>query len=255
MKRALIILVGLYVAYTVLMIVLHPRFIYPFLQDDAVLQGFERVNLTGADGLEVSLQEAERDGPIVLYFMGNGGAVSAFGPPLNAHLSADRHVIAMEYRGGGGRPGSPSEADLKSDALVVADWALAKGKPVVVHGYSLGSGLATHVAKHRDVAGVILEAPYDKLCTLMSRNSFVPACLLPGVQKWNTLADAADVAESVLILHGNADRLIPAERSEALERLFPVVERQVIDGAAHFDTFRRPVAQFATQRLFSRVVP
>lgn len=255
MRRVFLGIAGIYALYVVVMVVLHPGFIYPFLQNDAVLQGFERVELTAEDGSALSVQEAENDGPVVLYFMGNGGAVSAFGSPLRTHVLAGRHVIALEYRGGGGRPGRPSEATLKSDALVAVDWALAKGKPVVVHGYSLGSGLAVHVAKQRDVAAVILEAPYDRLCNLMTRNAFLPACVLPGVQTWDTLADAAEVTAPVLILHGRSDRIIPPERSVALAEVFPTVERQVLDGAAHFDTFRRPTAQFATQRLFARISP
>lgn len=253
MKRFLIILAGLYVLYAVAMVVLHPGYIYPFMQDDRVLAGFSRTSITAEDGTEVSFQEAEADGPVVLYFMGNGGALVAFEPALQIHKSAGRHIIAMEYRGGGGRPGQPSEAALKSDALLVADLALSKGKPVVVHGYSLGTGLAVHVAKNRDVAHVVLEAPFDKLCTLMSRNSLLPACLLPGVQKWNTLADAVNVSAPVLILHGGSDRVIPADRSAALEGAFANVERQVLAGAAHFDTFRRPAAQFAVQRAFGGI--
>ena len=255
MKRGLLLIAGLYALYAVVMVAMHPGFIYPFLQNDKVLQGFERVELTAEDGTKVSVQEAERDGPIVLYFMGNGGAVSAFGQPLRTHLLAGRHVIALEYRGGGGRSGSPSEAALKSDAMLAADWALGRGKRVVVHGYSLGSGLAVHVAKHRNVAAMILEAPYDRLCSLMTRTALLPACLLPGVQKWDTLADASHVTAPVLILHGQSDRIIPPERSIALAQTLPTVERQVLDGAAHFDAFRRPMAQLATQRLFARLSP
>lgn len=255
MKRAFLLLLGLYAAYAVAIIFLHPGYLYPFLQNDKVLQGFERVELAADDETTLSLQEAKRDGPIVLYFMGNGGALIAFGPPLQTHARAGRHVVAMEYRGGGGRPGRPSEAKLKSDALVVADWALAKGKPVVVHGYSLGTGLAVHVAKNRSVAAVILEAPYDRLCNLVTRSALLPACLMPGMQKWDTLADAPDVAAPVLILHGASDRTIPPDRSADLESAFPNAERQVLNGAAHFDTFRRPAAQFATQRLFSLISP
>ena len=253
MKRGPLLIAGLYALYAVVMVVMHPGFIYPFLQNDEILQGFQRVELMAEDGTAVSVQEAERDGPIVLYFMGNGGSISAFAPPLRTHLLAGRHVIALEYRGGGGRSGRPSEATLKADALLIADWALAKGKEVVVHGYSLGTGLAVYVAKQRDVAAVILEAPYDRLCTLMTHSAFLPACWLPGVQKWDTLADAADFTTPVLILHGQSDRVIPSERSVALAEALTTVERHVLRGATHFDAFRRPKAQLATLRLFARL--
>ena len=158
-----------YVAYAVAMIALHPRFIYPFQPDSRVLSGFSRVALPGG----ISVQERKGAGPIILYFMGNVGSLSYFESAFQAHLAADRHVIALEYKGGSGLPGQPSEKVLKHDALVAADYALGFDKPLIVQGFSLGTGLATYVAANRSVAGVILTAPYERLCGLMSSRAFL----------------------------------------------------------------------------------
>lgn len=253
MKRGALTLLGIYALYAVVMVVTHPRLIYPFFNTDKVLAGFSRVELTADDGTLVSLQEAQDDGPVVLYFMGNAGALAAFDLSLKVHAAAGRHVIAMEYRGGGGRVGEPSERALKSDALKVADWAIAKGKPVVLHGYSLGTGLAVHVASNRQVAQVILEAPFDRLCVLMARRSLLPACILPGVQKWDTLAAASGVRAPVVILHGNQDTLIPPLRSRILAGALANAERHVIDGAGHTDVLARPAAHALVQEVFDRL--
>ncbi|MEO0917636.1 MAG: alpha/beta hydrolase [Pseudomonadota bacterium] len=232
MKTFLLFLLGAYGLYAITMVVLHPRFIYPFQPDDRVLPGFVRVELSGSDDVPVFVQERAGAGPIVLYFMGNVGALSFFEAAFEAHLAADRHVIAVEYRGGAGRPGAPSESVLKADALRAADYALGKQKPVLVQGFSLGTGLATYVAANRTVDRVILSAPYDSLCRLMAMRSWLPACLLPFVQNWRSFQDAERITAPMLVLHGSDDQLIPAHLSEAFATL-PTTDRVVMSGAAH----------------------
>ena len=224
----------IYVAYAAVMIWLHPRFIYPFQPDDIVLGGFERVELAAEDGTPIYVQERLGSGPIVLYFMGNVGSLAYFEGTFTPHIAADRHIIALEYRGGAGRPGTQSEAVLKSDALIAADYALGKGKPLIAHGYSLGSGLATYVASRRTLAGVVLVAPYDQLCRLLSAKSFLPTCVLPFVQKWKSIDLAKTVNTPIRVLHGGADTLILPDYSAAFADL-PHAERQIIDGAGHTD--------------------
>ncbi len=234
MKWMLLGLLAVYVLYAAAMIWLHPRFIYPFQPDDVILDGFARVELAGADGTPIFVQERKGSGPVVLYLMGNAGALAFFETAFTPHIAADRHIIALEYRGGAGRPGVQNEAVLKSDALIAADYALSLLKPTVVQGYSLGSGLATYVASLRPMDGVVLVAPYDRLCRLLSARSYLPACLLPFVQKWKSIDAARRVDVPIHVLHGSQDALIPARYSEVFSTL-PNVTRYLIEGAGHTD--------------------
>lgn len=250
--KTLISLLVLYAAYGAVMIWLHPRFLYPFQADAQVLPGFSRVEVGVADdGVALSVQERPADGPVVLYFMGNAGALPFFASAFDRHVAAGRHVIAMEYRGGGGRAGKPSEAPLKSDALQLADYALAHGKPVILQGYSLGTGLAIHVAARRDVAGVILTAPYDKICRLMAAASYLPACWLP-VQRWASIDDVGSVAAPILVLHGSEDTVIPSRYSEAFEDV--AKRRVIIPGAAHSDIGSFPRFGAEIETFFAELV-
>lgn len=234
MKPLLTYLAVGYVAYAVIMVAFHPRLIYPFQPDDRVLAGFTRNVLQGNDGTEISVQERVGAGPVVLYFMGNAGSLAFFEQAFAAHVAADRHVVAMEYRGGGGRPGTPSETRLKTDALTVADYALGFDKPLIVQGFSLGTGLALHVAASREVDRVVLTAPYDRLCRLMMARSWLPACILPFVQRWNAYDMATEVNVPMLVLHGAEDALIPPSYSAAFRTLSPV-SYELIEGAGHND--------------------
>ena len=231
----LVLFLGLgYLAYAAVMVWLHPRFIYPFSPEGGVLPGVSERELTARDGTPLYVQEHKGDGPVLVYFMGNAGALPLFESAFDRHIRAGRHIIAMEYRGGGGRPGVPREARLKSDALIVMEEAEKLGRPVIVQGYSMGSGLATFVAARRKVAGVVLVNPFDSMCRLMSARSYLPACRLPFVDHWRSFTEAGKVEVPILVLHGDADQMIPPAYSTAFEAL-PNVTRRLIAGAAHGD--------------------
>jgi len=140
MMKMLVIMLGLYVVYGLIMIALHPRFIYPFVQAPFQGGGWTRPKIPDAD---ISVVWGDGvDETAILFFMGNAGALAYFGPTLNAHVAAGRPVAALEYRGGGGVAGTPSEAQLKADALVAFDWLRSTHTgPIAVHGYSMGTGL------------------------------------------------------------------------------------------------------------------
>jgi len=208
-------LVGTYLLYATAMVWAHPRFIYPFGPDAFDDPSFVQQYVPDR-GVSVAISEGE-DPVAVLFFMGNGGALAYFTFALQAHQSAGRTVAAMEYPGGGGIPGTASEVRLKADALAAYDWLAARhAGPIVVHGYSLGTGLAVHVAARRDVAAILLDAPFVRLCELMARASFLPACYMPFVQKWDMRADISRITAPVLIQHGGADKLIAPENGARL---------------------------------------
>ncbi|MDX8353368.1 alpha/beta hydrolase [Cognatiyoonia sp. IB215182] len=211
-------LVGTYLLYATIMVLAHPRLIYPFGPDPFDAPEFRQEIVSERD-VALAIYEGE-SAEAVLFFMGNGGALAYFTYTLNAHVAADRHLYAVEYPGGGGIPGTPSEARLKADALAAYDWIAARHEgPIVVHGYSMGTGLAQYVAAERDVAAIILDAPFVKMCALMTQASWLPACWLPFVQKWNSAALAPAISAPVLIQHGQDDQMIPPSVGRSLADL------------------------------------
>jgi fermentation-respiration switch protein FrsA (DUF1100 family) len=236
-------LIGTYLIYATAMVVAHPRFIYPFGADSFDDPSFVQ-EVVGPRNVAMAI--AEGDDPVaVLFFMGNGGALAYFTFSLQAHQSSGRTVAAMEYPGGGGIPGQASEAGLKSDALAAYDWLAARHDgPIVVHGFSMGTGLAVHVAARREVAAVILDAPYVRMCELMTRASYLPACYMPFVQKWDTARDVPQVTAPVLIQHGEADQLIPPDNGARLADLFSAagvsVSLNILPGGTHSNLAGHP---------------
>ncbi len=229
-------LVGTYLLYAVVMVFAHPQLIYPFGPDAFDDPAFRQDVVTDRN-VAMAISEGS-DELAVLFFMGNGGSLSYFTFSLDAHENAGRTIAAMAYPGGGGIPGKPSEARLKADALAAYDWlAMQHDGPIAVHGFSLGTGLAIHVAARRPVAAVLLDAPYVTLCELMTKASFLPACYMPGVQKWRSANDVPQLSAPVLVQHGTADQLIPISNGEKLAALMREqglpVTFHAVDAATH----------------------
>ncbi|MEJ6401673.1 alpha/beta hydrolase [Yoonia sp. 2307UL14-13] len=227
--KLLWMLAALYMTYGLAMVWLHPQFIYPFGPDPFDARGWQQ-EVIGDRQVAMALSAGSED-VATLFFMGNGGALAYFTYTLDAHVAAGRTVAAMEYPGGGGIPGKPSERRLKADALVAYDWLRDRHDgPIVVHGYSMGSGLALHVAAEREVAAIVLDAPFVKMCELMTRASWLPACWMPGVQKWNSARLVPRLSASVLVQHGTADQLIPMSVGQ---RLVGLMQRAGLDVTFH----------------------
>ncbi len=211
-------MVGAYLLYAIVMVAVHPQFIYPFGSDRFDNPAYTQQVVTDRN-IAMATRAGDSD-TAVLFFMGNGGALTYFTYTLNAHERAGRHIAALEYPGGGGIPGKPSEVRLKADALAAYDWLVTRHEgPIVVHGYSMGTGLALHVAAARPVTAIILDAPYVRMCELMTKASWLPACWMPGVQRWNSRAYLPEIDAPVLIQHGEADQLIPISNGTRLAEL------------------------------------
>jgi uncharacterized protein len=238
-------LLALILIYAAGLRALHRHTIYPFAPA-APFQapGFAEVRLPVAGAGDLTAYLHMGDGPaapVVLFFMGNTGDLSGHAGFLEPHLAAGRSVIGMGYRGGGGLSGSPSEARLKADALALfdaVDALIGPGHgPVLVHGYSLGTGLALHVAARRPVDGVILDAPFGRVCELFLKSTGLTACWLPFFQKWDSLADAPLIRAPVLIRHGDQDTAVPIRiarnLAEALRTNGTMVQFDALPGVTH----------------------
>jgi fermentation-respiration switch protein FrsA (DUF1100 family) len=128
-------------------------------------------------------------------------------------------VLLLEYRGYGGNPGAPTEAGLYADADAALDFLSQDGIPasrLVIYGESLGSGVAVHMAAERELAALILEAPFTRLADAASYHySFVPVSVLLR-DRFDSLSAIGKIRAPILILHGERDRVIPVRFGRAL---------------------------------------
>jgi fermentation-respiration switch protein FrsA (DUF1100 family) len=200
------------------------------------------VTLRTRDGLDlVAWYGAPRAGkPTVVSFHGNGDFIGAGAPLARLLLDRGYGVLLTSYRGYSGNPGAPTEAGLYEDGRAAMDFVEARGAVVVVHGFSLGSGVAVQMATERKVAAMILDAPFTAAVDVAaSAYPFVPVHLLMH-DRFDSLAKIGTLTVPVLVTHGTHDEVVPAAQ---FDRLYDAIKgpktRHTIDGATHTDLWQR----------------
>lgn len=203
------------------------------------LAGFAEETLATPDGARlIAWWVPPRPGRLtVLYFHGNGGNVSYRAGRFGLLRDAGFGVLALSWRGYGGSTGSPSETALVADGRLAYRHLLAKGIPaerIVIFGESLGSGVAVQVAADARVAGLILDSPFTSVADVAARRfPFLPVHGLV-LDRFDSLARIADIGTSLLIVHGDRDRVVPYDLGVRLHAAAREPKRFVtLPGAGH----------------------
>ena len=186
-----------------------------------MLAGVDELKLTTADGVELVAWYAlaPRGRPTVVMFHGNSSSLRGERYRLKHFMDASMGALMVAYRGYSGNSGSPTEDGLYADARAALDWLEARAVPresIVLYGQSLGSGVATKMAVERDFGALILEAPYTSTVDVAAhRFPVIPVRWLMK-DRFDSLARIGDVDEPVLIMHGDADAVIPQAQARRL---------------------------------------
>lgn len=206
--------------------------------------GLREAVLTTADGLALLSwylpPRASR--PVIAYFHGNGGNIAYRADRVERFAREGYGVLMVEYRGYGGNPGSPSEARLYDDAQAALDFlareGIAAGR-LVLYGESLGSGVAVQMAARREVAALILEAPFTSVAAIAQYHyPWVPAAWLIW-DRYDSLSRIGKVKVPILVLHGGRDAVVPARFGQALFEAAPQPkEAWFVRDAGHEDLVR-----------------
>jgi uncharacterized protein len=192
----------------------------PGLADLAPL-GVREVVLTTADGLSLFswYLPPGTNRPVIAYFHGNGGHIGYRAERLRRFAREGYGVLMAEYRGYAGNPGMPCEAGLYIDAEAALDFlACERIAPsrLVLWGESLGSGVAVYLAARREVAGVILEAPFTSVAAAAQHHyPFVPAAYLIR-DRFDSLSRIGRLRAPLLVLHGERDTIVPVRFGRTL---------------------------------------
>jgi hypothetical protein len=204
----------------------------------------------------------------ILYFGGNGYTIGRFGPwtaSVFAPLGVD--LIVVDHRGYGQSEGIPSASAMEEDALAAFDHARRIVGPdgrIVVHGHSLGSFSAGHVAANRAAAGVVLESSATTTEDWVAAGTPGAAKLFirkveidPGLRGRGNLSVVPRIDEPLLILVGAKDGTTPPSLSNALFAASPLPEGrktlQVVPGAGHADVMTKAGAIAAYRAFLARL--
>jgi uncharacterized protein len=229
---------------------LEPRFAFFPQPDEDVTPvqlgvAYEPATITTEDDEQVRVWSLPHPNPraTVLYFHGNGGNLSVWTPVLVGVQRAGYTVHAIDYRGYGQSTGKPTERGLYRDVSAFVDaiaTRVSPDVPLVYWGRSLGSTMAARAATIRRPDGVIVEAGFPDARTLLKGSPPLALLGLFSSYRFPTARFLAEAHAPVLVIHGDADGVIPFANGKALfDRLPEPRHFVVVRGGDHNDLVPR----------------
>jgi uncharacterized protein len=246
-----IVVIALVLVYVVALAGLYwlqGRLVYPLEQiqafrNETLEARTEAITVTTSDGLELIGRfrpPREAHAPTVILFHGNGEDLMQRAHIALEMIDAGYGVLLAEYRGYAGNPGKPHEAGLYADARAAYAYAAARASCIVLHGYSLGSGVATQLASETRIDALILEAPFTTIVDVAAKRFPLFPVRTLARDRYDSLSKIASVNAPILIYGGSADGVIPPAQ---FQTLFDAARGDkhiaLIEGADHLDAWTR----------------
>jgi len=185
--------------------------------------------------------------PVIISFHGNAATPQYYADRFAGRPWSDRGygILAMSYRGYPGSTGEPSESGLLDDGRAAYDFVrkIVPKSQIVLHGHSLGSGVAVAIAAERSVLALILDAPFTSLEDVVAdRFPVMPTFML--FDTFRSDERIKDVkAEKIFVTHGTSDTVIPFGLGKTLASLRSDITFYVIPGGGHYDIMGKKDAE------------
>lgn len=172
----------------------------------------------------------------ILYFGGNAESMARSADEI-ARQFPKFTVYLMDYRGYGSSSGEATEQGLYSDALKLYDTIKSNHNRISIGGRSLGTGIATYVAAHREVSKLVLITPYDSIVNVASTMYplFPVSLLLKDV--YDSKSRIKMIKAKTFIVMAEKDTVIARERTQQLIDAFDPeqLEIKIIKNRGHID--------------------
>jgi acetyl esterase/lipase len=120
------------------------------------------------DGTKIQFWQytGKKNAPTVLYYHGNSYNLGNRAPKFRELIDLGFNVLAPAYDGFGKSQGKPDYDSILDTAHLAVKYLQDTGvnlKNVIVMGESLGSGVATTIAREYDFGGLFLITPYTTI--------------------------------------------------------------------------------------------
>jgi pimeloyl-ACP methyl ester carboxylesterase len=246
-----------------------------FIRPDAVGTVIEKRLAVAATDLAVAgtngamlngiLVEQPNARSTILYFGGNLFHLDQHGDELLPVLKkCGANVAVFDYRGYGRSSGTPTVENMQADALALFD-ALDARFPgrVIVHGQSLGSFMAAHVAQARPVLATVLETTATSAQELVESNipwyagPFVRIEMEASLRQVDNRSAATRFPSPTLVIVAGQDTMTPPRLGRKVFDAIPRQDKQllVLEKAGHNGALRSDDAGAAYCKFVRAVQP
>ncbi len=176
---------------------------------------------------------------LLIYFHGNAGNIYHRIPDLLHLQKSGFNIIGVSYRGYGKSEGSPSEAGIYLDGKAVYQYALEElgfsAENIIILGRSIGSTVATNLAQHKNLHGLILVTPLSNGKGQAEASGLGLISTFAG-DAFDNLTKIDNLNSPLLVIHGTQDRVVPFLMGEAIFSRAKTEKKFIkIEGASHND--------------------
>lgn len=249
LPKLLVVLAALYAAVVLIAYAAQTWLLFPAGSAGgaaALPAAAERIACETADGERLHgvrippAEGASADRTLVLGFGGNAWNAEHMAGYLHELFPA-AEVAVFHYRGYRPSAGRPSAAALLEDAPLVYDCSVKGPAPaaVVAAGFSIGSGIAVHLARERPLDGLILVTPFDSIENLARQHfGWLPVRLLLR-HRMSPVDELRRVTVPVALIAAEHDSIVPDARTAPLRKAARnLVMDRTIQGAGHNDIYQ-----------------
>ena len=182
----------------------------------------------------------------LVFFHGNGGNLN-HRAPLIARLASElgANVFIFDYQGYGQSGGRPSETATAADARAAIAYLRGRSdvdpKRIAYYGESLGGAVALDLATEAPPSGLAIQSSFTSIADMTRLHYPALGFLIPfASMRYDSLAAIRQVQAPLLVIHGEADTLVPPEHSRRLYQAAREPKRLLlVPGADHNDVFAR----------------
>ena len=194
--------------------------------------------------------------PTLVHFHGNGEELVDQVTLARQLMDLRVGVLAVEYPGYGlAAKQTASEESLYAAAERALGYLRDENvtrDSIVLIGFSLGTGVAAEMARRGHANRLVLIAPYTSIVDMVGRYvPIVPTSLLVG-DRFDTLSKASSLTLPALVIHGDADPVVPVEMGRRVASTLPNASLDIVPGGHHADLFVRDSALAARIVAFAR---
>jgi fermentation-respiration switch protein FrsA (DUF1100 family) len=158
----------------------------------------------------------------IVYFHGNAGTLENRIHKLNQFKDMEINFLIIAWRGFSGNEGKPTEDGLYKDGMSAVNWIINQGvkeKDIILYGESLGTGIATELAQHKNFAGLILETPFTSMINAAKEfYPYIPVNLLLK-DRYENYKKIKNIKIPILVMHGEKDTIVPFSMGKKIYQL------------------------------------